>query len=317
MAQQTLYLGCHLSNAKGYAAAGRVALSIGANTFQFFTRNPRGGGAKAIDPDDAEALNALCREHQFSTLVAHAPYTLNPCSADAKVRDFAYRCLGEDIARMENFPNQVYNLHPGSHVGQGIESGIRQTVSLINEILTPRQSTTVLFETMSGGGSEIGGRFEQIAALISGTRLQDKIGVCLDTCHVFAAGYDIKHDLDGVLEAIGLGGDDNAGARLTVLRAIDKLDKFDLIVLDDLSYVRKDQVETSALFELIAHRYERHSLAITANQPFSAWDNVFPDPAMTVAAIDRLVHHAEVLTLAGDSYRTRARRELLAKERNN
>ena len=201
MAQQTLYLGCHLSNAKGYAAAGRVALSIGANTFQFFTRNPRGGGAKAIDPDDAKALNALCREHQFGALVAHAPYTLNPCSAEAKVRDFAYRCLGEDIARMENFPNQVYNLHPGSHVGQGIESGIRQTVSLINEILTPRQSTTVLFETMSGGGSEIGGRFEQIAALISGTRLQDKIGVCLDTCHVFAAGYDIKHDLDGVLEA--------------------------------------------------------------------------------------------------------------------
>ena len=201
MAQQMLYLGCHLSNAKGYAAAGRVALSIGANTFQFFTRNPRGGGAKAIDPDDAKALNALCREHQFGALVAHAPYTLNPCSAEAKVRDFAYRCLGEDIARMENFPNQVYNLHPGSHVGQGIESGIRQTVSLINEILTPRQSTTVLFETMSGGGSEIGGRFEQIAALISGTRLQDKIGVCLDTCHVFAAGYDIKHDLDGVLEA--------------------------------------------------------------------------------------------------------------------
>ena len=201
MEQQTLFLGCHLSNAKGYAAAGHVALSIGANTFQFFTRNPRGGSAKAINPDDAEALNTLCREHQFGTLVAHAPYTLNPCSADANVRDFAYRCLGEDIARMENFPNQVYNLHPGSHVGQGIESGIRQTVNLINEILTPRQSTTILFETMSGGGSEIGGRFEQIAALISGTRLQDKIGVCLDTCHVFAAGYDVKNDLDGVLEA--------------------------------------------------------------------------------------------------------------------
>ena len=200
MEQQPLYLGCHLSNAKGYAAAGRVALSIGANTFQFFTRNPRGGGAKAIDPDDAAALNALCRDNQFGTLVAHAPYTLNPCSADEKVRDFAYRCLGEDIARMENFPNQVYNLHPGSHVGQGIEAGIRQTVSLINEILSPEQTTTVLFETMSGGGSEIGGTFEQIAALISGTRLQEKIGVCLDTCHVFAAGYDVKNDLDGVLE---------------------------------------------------------------------------------------------------------------------
>ena len=159
MEQSTLYLGCHLSNAKGYAAAGRVALSIGANTFQFFTRNPRGGGAKAIDPEDAEALNVLCRENRFGTLVAHAPYTLNPCSADGKVRDFAYRCLGEDIARMEYFPNQVYNLHPGSHVGQGIAAGIRLTVNLINEILTPEQSTTVLFETMSGGGSEVGGRF--------------------------------------------------------------------------------------------------------------------------------------------------------------
>ena len=201
MEQSTLYLGCHLSNAKGYAAAGRVALSIGANTFQFFTRNPRGGGAKTIDPEDAEALNVLCRENRFGTLVAHAPYTLNPCSADAKVRDFAYRCLGEDIARMEYFPNQVYNLHPGSHVGQGIAAGIRLNVNLINEILTPEQSTTVLFETMSGGGSEIGGRFEQIAELINGTARQDKIGVCLDTCHIFAAGYDVKNDLDGVLEA--------------------------------------------------------------------------------------------------------------------
>ena len=201
MESTSLYLGCHLSNAKGYAAAGRVALSIGANTFQFFTRNPRGGGAKAIDPKDAETLNTLCRENRFGTLVAHAPYTLNPCSADGKVRDFAYRCLGEDIARMEYFPNQVYNLHPGSHVGQGIAAGIRLTVSLINEILTPEQSTTVLFETMSGGGSEIGGRFEQIAELISGTARQDKIGVCLDTCHVFAAGYDVRNDLDGVLEA--------------------------------------------------------------------------------------------------------------------
>ncbi|MEA4870372.1 MAG: deoxyribonuclease IV [Christensenella sp.] len=200
MERTTLYLGCHLSNAKGYAAAGRVALSIGANTFQFFTRNPRGGNAKAIDPDDADALNTLAREHQFGTLVAHAPYTLNLSSADPRVRDFAYRCLGEDLARMEYFPGQVYNLHPGSHVGQGISTGIRQTVNLINEILAPGQSTTVLYETMSGGGSEIGGSFEQIAELLSGTALQNRIGVCLDTCHVFAAGYDVKNDLDGVLE---------------------------------------------------------------------------------------------------------------------
>ena len=199
MQQKTLYLGCHLSNAKGYAAAGRVALAICANTFQFFTRNPRGGGAKAIDPADAEALNALCREHHFGTLVAHAPYTLNPCSADAKVRDFAYRCFAEDLARMEAFPNQVYNFHPGSHTGQGIETGIRLTAELLNDVLTREQSTTVLIETMSGGGSEIGGRFEQVAELLSRIHLQDKIGVCLDTCHVFAAGYDLKNDLDGVL----------------------------------------------------------------------------------------------------------------------
>ena len=199
MQEQTLYLGCHLSNAKGYANAGRVALSIGANTFQFFTRNPRGGSAKAIDPADASALNALCRENSFGTLVAHAPYTLNPCSADAKVRDFAYRCFAEDLLRMEAFPNQVYNFHPGSHTGQGIEAGIRLTAELLNAVLTKEQSTTVLIETMSGGGSEIGGRFEQIAELLSRVTLQDKIGVCLDTCHVFAAGYDLKNDLDGVL----------------------------------------------------------------------------------------------------------------------
>ena len=199
MEQQTLYLGCHLSNAKGYAAAGRVALSIGANTFQFFTRNPRGGNAKAIDPADAEALNTLCRENAFGTLVAHAPYTLNPCSSDAKVRDFAYRCFAEDLARMEAFPNQVYNFHPGSHTGQGIEAGVRLTAELLNEVLTADQSTTVLIETMSGGGSEIGGRFEQIADLLSRVQRQDKMGVCLDTCHIFASGDDVKNDLDGVL----------------------------------------------------------------------------------------------------------------------
>ena len=199
MSEQILYLGCHLSNAKGYEAAGRVALSIGANTFQFFTRNPRGGSAKAIDPADATALNTLCRENHFGTLVAHAPYTLNPCSADAKVRDFAYRCFSEDIARMESFPNQVYNFHPGSHTGQGIQTGIRLTAELLNDVLQPDQSTTVLIETMSGGGSEIGGMFEQIAELLSRVNRQDKMGVCLDTCHVFAAGYDVKNDFDGVL----------------------------------------------------------------------------------------------------------------------
>ncbi len=201
MHENKLYIGCHLSNAKGYQAAGRVALSIGANTFQFFTRNPRGGGMKAIDPADAKALLALCSENDFGTLVAHAPYTLNPSSSDTKVRDFAYRCLGEDLERMEYFPHQVYNLHPGSHVGQGAAQGILQTAKLLNDTITSEQSTTVLIETMSGGGSEIGGTFEQTAELLSRITRQDKIGVCFDTCHVFAAGYDIKNDLDGVLEA--------------------------------------------------------------------------------------------------------------------
>ena len=194
-----LTLGCHLSASKGYLHMGREAAELGGNTFQFFTRNPRGGSAKAIDPADADALNALCRENAFGTLVAHAPYTLNPCSSDAKVRDFAYRCFAEDLARMEAFPNQVYNFHPGSHTGQGIDTGVRLTAELLNDVLTQEQSTTVLIETMSGGGSEIGGRFEQIAELLSRIQRKDKMGVCLDTCHIFAAGYDVKNDLDGVL----------------------------------------------------------------------------------------------------------------------
>lgn len=199
MKKNDLFLGCHLSAAKGYFPMGQVALSIGANTFQFFTRNPRGGGMKAIDPDDANALNRLCRENDFGTLLAHAPYTFNPSSSDPKVRDFAFRCLGEDLERMEYFPNQLYNLHPGSHVGQGVETGIAQAAALLNAILSAGQSTTVLLETMSGHGSEIGGTFEQIAELIGRIARQDQIGVCLDTCHVFAAGYDVKNDLDGVV----------------------------------------------------------------------------------------------------------------------
>ena len=200
MKNQSLYLGCHLSNARGYAAAGRVALSIDANTFQLFTRNPRGGSVKPIDPADTQELLALCREHSFGPLVAHAPYTLNPSSVDRKVRDFAYRCLEEDLTRMEYFPNQFYNLHPGSHVGQGVSSGLSQTAKLLNEVLRADQTAIVLLETMSGAGSEIGGTFEEIAHLLSQVSLQNRIGVCLDTCHVFAAGYDVKNRLDDVLE---------------------------------------------------------------------------------------------------------------------
>ena len=201
MQETTYYIGCHLSAAKGYRAMGEVALSIGANTFQFFTRNPRGGAMKAIDANDAEALNTLCREHAFGTLVAHAPYTLNPSSSDPKIRDFAFRCFSEDLERMEYFPHQIYNFHPGSHVGQGITAGIIQTAELLNEVLLPTQTTTVLIETMSGHGSEIGGAFEQVAELISRVRRTEKLGVCIDTCQLFAAGYDVRNDLDGVLAA--------------------------------------------------------------------------------------------------------------------
>lgn len=194
-----LNIGCHLSAAKGYAHMGKDALKIGANTFAFFTRNPRGGKAKAIDEADAEKLRTVLKEQEFGRLVAHAPYTLNPCSRDEKVRNFAYIAMSEDMERMEYTPGNYYNFHPGSHVGQGIEAGIEMIADLLNRILTPQQSTMVLLETMAGKGSEVGSRFEELAAIIDRVELKDKIGVCMDTCHVSDAGYDIIHDLDGVL----------------------------------------------------------------------------------------------------------------------
>ena len=178
---------------------GKDALSIGASTFAFFTRNPRGGKAKAIDPEDAAALLTLTREHGFGPLVAHAPYTLNACAADEKIRAFARLCLSEDLVRMEALPGQYYNFHPGSHVGQGIDAGVRLTAGLLNELLSPDQTTTVLLETMAGQGSEIGGTFQQIAAILEQVEQKEHLGVCLDTCHVFAAGYDIREHLEDVL----------------------------------------------------------------------------------------------------------------------
>ena len=179
---------------------GRTAFSIGANTFAFFTRNPRGGAAKKIDPDDAAALRELLTENSFGKLVAHAPYTLNPCAADKRVREFAYTAMADDLERMEYLPGNYYNFHPGSHVGQGITEGIKLTSELLNDILVPGQSTMVLLETMAGKGSEIGSTFEQLSDVISAVRLNEKVGVCLDTCHVYDGGYDIAEDLDGVLE---------------------------------------------------------------------------------------------------------------------
>ena len=193
------YIGCHLSTSDGFLAMGKTALSIGANTFQFFTRNPRGSKAKAIDPADVAAFLELAAENGFGTLVAHAPYTINPCSKDEHTREFARMTLADDLRRMEHIPGNVYNFHPGSHTGQGMETGIGQIAETLNAILTPDIRTTVLLETMSGKGSEVGSRFEELREIIDRVELSDKLGVCLDTCHVSDAGYDIADDPDGVL----------------------------------------------------------------------------------------------------------------------
>ena len=194
-----LYLGCHLSSSKGYAAMGRTALSIGANTFQFFTRNPRGGAAKSADPADAAVLVQMQQGGLLGPLVAHAPYTLNPCSKDERTREFAREVFADDLQRMELTPGNFYNLHPGSHVGQGVEAGVDLIAACLDAVVQPGQHTTVLLETMSGKGSEVGGRFEELRAILDACRCKDQLGVCLDTCHVSDAGYDIANDLDGVL----------------------------------------------------------------------------------------------------------------------
>ncbi len=195
-----LTIGCHLSSAKGFLAMGREALSIGATTFQFFTRNPRGGKAKQIDPADAAALCALKQERQFGTLVAHAPYTLNACAEKPEIRAFAELAMSDDLVRMEAVPHSYYNFHPGSHVGQGAEQGITLICALLNKLLLPGQTTTVLLETMAGQGSEVGGTFAEIAEILRRVEHPERLGVCLDTCHIFAAGYDIAADPVGVLE---------------------------------------------------------------------------------------------------------------------
>ena len=194
-----LHIGCHLSASKDYLAMGREALAIGADTFQYFSRNPRGGNAKAFDESDASALIALMQERAFAPIVTHAPYTLNPCAARPEALDFARRALSEDLARLEFFPGALYNLHPGSHVGQGAAKGVALIAETLN-LATPKNlRTTVLLETMAGKGSEIGGTFEEIRAIIDLLDQRERVGVCLDTCHVSDAGYDLSGDLDGVL----------------------------------------------------------------------------------------------------------------------
>lgn len=193
-------IGSHLSSSKGFCSIASDALKIGANTFQFFTRNPQGGKAKDIDPADVQKFLELAKEHHFQKFVAHAPYTLNPCSDNEQTREFAHMVFEDDLKRMEYVPGNYYNFHPGSHVGQGVLKGIELISSLLNEILKPEQSTMVLLETMSGKGSEVGSKFEELKSIIDSVDLKEKLGVCLDTCHVYSAGYDIVNDLDGVLE---------------------------------------------------------------------------------------------------------------------
>ena len=196
-----LHIGCHLSCSNGYLAMGKQALALGADTFQFFTRNPRGGSVKPFDETDANALNALMEEHHFAPTLAHAPYTLNACAADASIRDFAIRTMTDDLARLSHLPNAMLNFHPGSHVKQGADVGVRYIAQMLDTVMTPEIKTPVLLETMAGKGSEVGRSFEEIRAIIDSTRAGGRLGVCLDTCHVYDAGYDIVEQLDDVLEA--------------------------------------------------------------------------------------------------------------------
>ena len=196
----TLHIGCHLSSAGGYLAMGKAATRLDADVFAFFTRNPRGGRAKPLDLDDVRAFCSYREEHGIGTLVAHAPYTMNACAAKDTLRAFAREAMADDLARLEHIPNTLYNFHPGSHVQQGAEKGIELIADLLNDVLDPAQKTIVLLETMAGKGTEVGRSFEEIAAIIERVDCKERLGVCLDTCHVWDAGYDIANDLDGVLE---------------------------------------------------------------------------------------------------------------------
>ena len=196
-----LTIGCHLSISKGYLHMGKEALSLGANTFQYFTRNPRGGKARTFDEADMKALEAFMAEHNFGKILGHAPYTLNACAADPSLRQFAKNMMREDLERLEFLPNQLYNFHPGSHVKQGVDQGIEYIVEALNEVMFEGMHTTVLLETMAGKGTEVGRTFEEIARIIDGVKLRDYIGVCMDTCHIHEGDYDIIGDLDGVMES--------------------------------------------------------------------------------------------------------------------
>lgn len=244
-----LHIGCHLSSAKGFLHMGKEAVSINADTFQFFSRNPRGSKAKPFDKNDAAALQALIKEHHFAALLIHAPYTLNACSADEGLREFAKNTMAQDLENLENLPGHLYNFHPGSHTGQGIDTGIRFIADMLNALLSKEMKTTVLLETMSGKGSEVGSRFEELHRIIDLTDIKEKLGVCLDTCHVFSAGYDIVNDLDGVLEEfdriIGI-------ERLKAIHLNDSLTPFGA-KKDRHEKIGKGQIGWDAIVRIINH----------------------------------------------------------------
>ena len=247
-------IGCHLSSAGGYMAMGQTAVSIGANVFQFFTRNPRGGAAKPVDPADARDFCAYAEEKGIGPILAHAPYTLNAAGAEERVREFAESTMRDDLKRLELTPGALYNFHPGSHVGQGAETGIALISAMLNRILKPEWRTTVLLETMSGKGSEVGRNFDELRAIIDATELGDRVGVCLDTCHVWDGGYDIVEDLDGVLERF----DSILGLhRLKAIHLNDSLNALDAHK-DRHACIGKGKIGKDALARVINHPKLRH-----------------------------------------------------------
>lgn len=249
-----LHIGCHLSCSNGYLAMGKQAVTLGADTFQFFTRNPRGGSVKPFDAEDAAALNAFMEEHSFAPILAHAPYTLNACAADASIRDFARRTMREDLERLAHIPGAMLNFHPGSHVKQGADTGVKLIAQMLDEVYTGELPTTVLLETMSGKGSEVGRNFEELRAIMDTAKAGDRLGVCLDTCHVYDGGYDIVNDLDGVLEEfdriIGL-------SRLKAIHLNDSKNPFDSHK-DRHEKIGEGSIGLEATVRIINHPQLRH-----------------------------------------------------------
>lgn len=242
-------IGCHLSTSKGFLNMGKEAVSIGANTFQFFTRNPRGGAAKAIDENDIKAFHTFAKENGIEVILAHAPYTLNACAAEESKREFAIQTFADDLARMEYIPGNLYNFHPGSHVKQGVDIGIDYIADMLNQVILPEQTTKVLLETMAGKGTEVGRSFEEIRRIIDKVELNEHLGVCLDTCHVYDAGYDIVNQLDQVLQQF----DDIIGLdRLKAIHINDSKNPFESHK-DRHEKIGEGSIGTDAFTRLINH----------------------------------------------------------------